>query len=71
MSIVDINMDDLWEDLHGLVGDEGYDEWDDDDDPYPWVHAKPETKTKLVEMPVVDRVSAGELPRRNFNGFVF
>ena len=31
MSIVDINMDDLWEDLHGLVGDEGYDEWDDSD----------------------------------------
>ena len=34
MNIVDIDMDDLWEDLHGLVGDEGYDEWDDID--YDW-----------------------------------
>jgi hypothetical protein len=71
MNIVDINMDDFWECCHGLVGDEGYEEWDDDDDPYPWVHAKSETKTKLVEPPTTDRVSAGELPRRNFNGFVF
>lgn len=74
MNIVDINMDDFWECCHGLVGDEGYEEyeeWDDDDDPYPWVPAKPETKTTLVEPLAVDRVSAGELPRRTFNGFVF
>lgn len=71
INIVDIDMDDFWECCHGLVGDEGYEEWDDDDDPYPWVHVKPETKTKLVELLTVDRVSAGELPRRTFNGFVF
>lgn len=37
MPIPDINMDDLWEDLHGLVGDEGYEEYEEfDDDDIEW-----------------------------------
>ena len=37
MTIPDINMDDLWEDLHGLVGDEGYEDYYElDDDEVIW-----------------------------------
>ena len=38
MEIPNIDIDDLWEDLHGLVGDEGYEdyyEFDDDDVVWP------------------------------------
>lgn len=65
----DIDMDDVWETCHALVGDPGYESWDgfDDDDPYPWLHTKPKVESKLTAPVPVE----ANKPLRNFSGFIF
>ena len=65
----DIDMDDIWETCHSLVGDPGYEPWSgyDDDDPYPWLRTKKvETKTLPASEPVEN-----PKPLRNSRGFIF
>lgn len=65
----DIDMDDVWETCHALVGDPGYESWDgfDDDDPYPWLHTKPKVESKPTAPVPVE----ANKPLRNFSGFIF